>query len=549
MADYSVGIDFGSLSARAVVADTSSGRVVGSASREYAHGVLDRFLPDGTPLRRDCALQCPGDYAEALFDVLAEAVKNSGVQSQEIKGIGLDATACTVLPLDAEWTPMACREKYRCEPEAYIKMWKHHGAAEQSCRLTEVFRAKVPELLDSFGGSVSAESLFPRMLEMNEYAPVLLEETYEYAEVADWLVFLLTGARCRNLCAAGYKAYYTPGRGYPPEELFREAGYRGSFALKDKLPSPVLPNSSVAGFLTEEAARRTGLCAGTPVAAGNVDAHAGVPAAGIADAGHMLAIIGTSACVMLLGDEYRGVPGICGTVKDGILPGFFGYEAGQTSVGDMYGHFVSGFVPEEYSRAAKELGMGLHEYLSSLAKDKKPGETGLLALDWLNGNRSTLCDYNLSGLVLGMNMQTRCEDIYRALLESTAFGCRVIAENFIEHGLEVKDLTATGGISRKNPLAMQIYADVLGMPVQVADTAEGPAFGSAMYGALAAGSANGGYDSMKDAVNAMKPGYSAVYYPDAEHHRIYSSLYDEYKRLYYYFGRENPVMKKLKAKQ
>lgn len=541
MASYVIGVDYGSLSGRSVLVDTADGRVVASSLFDYPHGVLDRTLPDGTALPADYALQHPQDYLDVIYSTIPRLLEVSGVSGEDVVGIGLDATACTALPLDREGQPLCFR--YPSEPQSYVKMWKHHGAQRLADRLTEAAQTVCPELLASMGGSISAESFFPKLWEVWEKAPRLYEEMYEYMEVADWIILHMTGSAHRNGCAAGYKAQYVPSVGYPTPELFKKAGFCPEGAVTDKLPSPIVPVGKTAGYLRRPVADKLGLKAGIPVAAGLVDAHVCVPAAGIAQEGHMLMIIGTSACHMVMSREAKLVPGICGFVDGGIMPGFAGFEAGQSSVGDLYAWFVENCVPAEYLAAAKAQDMSVHAYLSKLAAKKSPGETGLLALDWLNGNRSTLCNYDLSALVLGMTMQTRCEDIYRALLDSTAFGCRTIVENFRSNGVPVERFTASGGISLKNPLVMQIYADVLNMPVEVIDAQVGPALGSAIFAAVAAGC----YDTIQAAAEAMKSETVKVYTPVPENVKVYDALYREYRSLYEYFGRSDQIMQRLRS--
>lgn len=541
MASYVIGIDYGTLSGRSVLVDTADGQVVASSAFDYPHGVLDRNLPDGTSLPADYALQHPQDYLDVLYHTIPRLLDASGISGNDIVGIGLDATACTVLPLDQQGQPLCF--KYPSEPQSYVKMWKHHGAQALANRLTQAAEGVCPELLMSMGGSISAESFFPKLWELWELAPWLYEEMYEYMEVADWIIWHMTGTAHRNGCAAGYKAQYIPGVGYPKPELFEKAGFCPKGAITTKMPSPVIPVGDTAGYLSEAVAERLGLKAGIPVAAGLVDAHVCVPAAGIAQDGHMLMIIGTSACHMVMGKDAKVVPGICGFVDGGIMPGFTGFEAGQSSVGDLYAWFVSNCVPAEYFDAAGARDMSIHTYLSMLAGQKGPGETGLLALDWLNGNRSTLCNYNLSALVLGMTMQTKCEDIYRALLESTAFGCRAIVENFKNSGVPVERFTASGGISLKNPFVMQIYSDVLNMPVEVINAAVGPALGSAIFAAVAAGC----YENIQAATQAMKSETVEIYTPKAENVRVYEALYREYLVLYEYFGKTEQTMQRLRS--
>lgn len=541
MASHVIGIDYGTLSGRSVLVDTADGHVVASSAFDYPHGVLDRNLPDGTPLPADYALQHPQDYLDVLYHTIPRLIDASGISGNDIVGIGLDATACTVLPLDKQGQPLCI--KYPSEPQSYVKMWKHHGAQVLANRLTQAAESVCPEILMSMGGSISAESFFPKLWELWEMAPWLYEEMYEYMEVADWIILHITDSAHRNGCAAGYKAQYIPGVGYPKPELFEKAGFCPKGVVTDKMPSPVIPVGETAGYLSEVVAERLGLKAGIPVAAGLVDAHVCVPAAGIAQDGHMLMIIGTSACHMVMGKDAKVVPGICGFVDGGIMPGFTGFEAGQSSVGDLYAWFVSNCVPAEYFDAARARDMSIHTYLSMLARQKDPGETGLLALDWLNGNRSTLCNYNLSALVLGITMQTKCEDIYRALLESTAFGCRAIVENFKNNGVLVDRFTASGGISLKNPFVMQLYSDILNMSVEVINAEVGPALGSAIFAAVAAGC----YENIQAATQAMKSETVEIYTPKAENVRVYKALYREYLVLYEYFGKTEQTMQRLRS--
>ena len=540
MNKYTIGIDFGSLSARAVLADAENGHVCGTAVYEYPHAVMDKTLPDGTVLAPDSAFQHPQDYIDSFEATIPELLKQTGCSAKDIIGIGIDATSCTVLPVAKDGTPLCLKEKYSSEPQAYIKMWKHHAANEYAERLSAAAKTVCPEIPEKFGGNISAESFFPKLWEVLDRAPEVYREMDEYLEAGDWLVCCLTGQRVRNSCAAGYKAYYNgAGSGYPPEELFRAAGFQPGQPVTEKMPSPVIPIGMRAGGLLPDMAGKLHLLPGTPVAAAVLDAHVCAPAAGVASPGHMLMIMGTSACHMLLGTEEKTVSGICGAVKNGILPGYIGYEAGQSSVGDLFGWFIRNCVPPQTFENCAAANTDIHTYLSNLAAKKKAGETGLLALDWLNGNRSTLCDYDLSALLIGLNMQTAPEDIYRAFIEATAFGCRVIIENYRKNGVPVERLTVSGGISRKNPFAMQLYADILNMPVEVIDEECGPALGSAIFAAVAAGKAAGGYDTMAEAIQAMKSKRMKYYFPDSASASVYNRLYDHYCTLYELFGHGN----------
>lgn len=547
MAKYTIGLDYGTLSGRAVLVDVKTGDIAAVSEYVYPHGVMNRTLPCGAEIKPAWALEHPDDYEQVLYKTIPAIMAESGIDKSDVIGIGIDATACTILPLDADGQPLCRREKYKSEPNAYIKMWKHHGANDRAEKMTEIAKQRGEKWIESFGGHISGESMFPRLWELMDEAPELFSDMYEYAEVADWIVFMLTGEKIRNSCAAGYKAYYNKQSGYPDPELFKAVALGLDKAASEKLPSPVKSSGSYAGGLTEEMAGKLGLCTGTPVAVGHVDAHVGGPAAGLVSEGDMLMIVGTSTCHMSVSKKGVPVPGICGFVEDGIIPGCFGYEAGQSSVGDLFNWFVSNCVSPEYHENAGKKGISIQQYLTELAEQMKPGENGILALDWLSGNRSTLADFDLSAMIIGMTMRTRPEDIYRALIEATAFGTKVIVENYRAHGIPVNRMLATGGVSRKNAFAMQLYADILEMPVYVVDTPVGPALGSAIFGALAAGNKLGGYDDIVEAIHAMCGKVGRVFNPDESSFGVYRSLYKEYSRLYDYFGRgENTLMKTLK---
>jgi L-ribulokinase len=374
------------------------------------------------------------------------------------------------------------------------------------------------------------------------------EASGRFVEAADWVIWQLTGNETRNNCTAGYKAIWSKSDGFPPNDFFNALDPRLENLVDEKLAREIAYLGDRAGTLTQEAAGWTGLKVGTAVAVANVDAHVSVPAATVADVGQMVIIMGTSNCHMLLGDKEKMVPGMCGYVEDGIIPGFFGYEAGQSCVGDHFAWFTENCVPEVYEGEARQLGVDIHTLLESKAAGQLPGESGLLALDWWNGNRSVLVDVDLTGLLIGQTLATKPEDIYRALIEATAFGTRMIIETFEESGVPVREIVATGGLPDRNKLLMQVYADVTGREIKVAAAKQTPALGSAMFGAVAAGSANGGFDSIYEASQHMAHLREERYVPNVENNQIYDKLFAEYRILHDYFGRgENNVMKRLKA--
>jgi len=547
MSKYGIGVDFGTLSARALVVEIGTGRELATASKAYPHAVMDECLPDGQKLPPDWALQHPADYVDCLCTTVREAVEKSGIDPADVVGMGIDFTACTMAAVDENLTPLCLLPEYEHRPHAYVKLWKHHAAQKEADHLNAVAQARGEDFLARYGGKISSEWLFPKIMQTLHEDPEIYEKA-RFMEAGDWLVAWMTGNEARSSCLAGYKALWHKQNGYPSNEFFAALDPKLENVVDEKLSRDIRSIGSKAGELTPEAAEKLGLAAGTAVAVCNVDAHVSLPPAGITDAAKLLMIMGTSTCHILLGTEEHIVPGMCGVVEDGVVPGFLGYEAGQSCVGDHFNWFVDNCVPEEYAIAAREKGMDLHQYLTVKAAALKPGESGLLALDWWNGNRSVLVDADLTGLMLGMTLTTKPEEMYRALIEATAYGTRTIMEAFASNGVQVDEIYACGGISRKNPFLMQIYADVLGKQIRVARSAETPALGSAMFGAVAAGAENGGYDTIQEAAKEMGGLQDTVYIPNEKAQQVYDRLFAEYTRLHDLFGRggEN-VMKRLKA--
>ena len=548
MANYTIGVDYGTLSGRVVIVNTATGEEVAGAVYEYPHGVMDTALPDGTRLGQDYALQHPQDYLDVLTNAIPQALSVSGIDPRDVIGIGTDFTACTVLPVKADSTPLCFLPGYENRPHAYVKLWKHHAAQDRANALNETAHARGEDWIQRYGGKISSEWEVPKVWEVLREDPQVYEEMDCWVEAADWIVWRLTGVQSRNACTAGYKAMWHKRDGYPSREFYEALDSRLGNLICEKCSCPVSPLGQRAGGLTPEMARALGLTPGIAVSVGNVDAHVCVPAVKITGPGKMLAIMGTSTCHMLMGERECSVPGICGVVEDGILPGLYGYEAGQSCVGDHFAWFIDNCLPAAYVEEAKAQGVGIHAFLRQKAQKLKAGESGLVALDWWNGNRSVLVDVDLTGMLLGMTLQTKPEEIYRALIEATAYGTRRIIQSFEENGVPVEEFYASGGISQKDPMTMQIYADVLGKPVKIAGSTQGPALGSAIFAAVAAGSGAGGYDTVQDAAMAMGKLKDVVYLPDPESAAVYDRLYAEYQLLHDYFGRgENDVMKRLKA--
>ena len=548
MAKYTIGIDFGTLSGRAVLVDVSNGATISSAAYDYPHGVMDRSMPDGTVLPKDWAIQHPQDYLDVLDQTIPRLVEMSGVCKKDIIAIGVDFTSSTTLPVDKAGTPLCFLDEFRSNPHAYVKLWKHHAAQPQADRMTREALRCDEDWLPSYGGKVSCEWSVPKLWQVLEEAPEVYEAMGAWVEAGDWITWQLCGRHVQSACAAGYKSFHRKQHGFPSADYFAALDERLRNAVEEKLHGPVAPVCGKAGTLTKEMAHRLGLEPGIAVAVSMVDAHACVPAAGITKAGQMLAIIGTSTCFMAIDDCLRPVPGISGAVEDGILPGCWGYEAGQSCVGDHFAWVSDHLVPESYQQEARKREISVQQYLTELAGKQFPGEHGLMALDWWNGNRSVLMDSDLTGLLLGMTLNTRPEDIYRALIEATAYGARIIVENFRAHGIAVEEFYVTGGIGQKNAMMMQIYADVLKLPVRIVSASQGGALGSAIFAATAAGVSDGGYDTIMDAINAMAAKSETVYYPVADHAAVYERLYKIYCSLHDLFGKkESFLMHGLKA--
>jgi L-ribulokinase len=539
---FVIGVDFGTLSARALVVRVRDGWEAGTAVAEYPHEVLERGLPGGPDLPPDWALQVPADYLDALRQAVPEAIAAAAIDVRDVIGIGTDFTACTVLPVLADGTPLCELPAYQSRPHAYVKLWKHHAAQPQADRINELAAKRGEGWLARYGGLISSEWEFAKALQLLEEDPELYRRMDHWVEAADWIVWQLTGTYVRNACSAGYKGIYQDGH-YPGPEFLGALNPDFAGFAADKLAHQIGQLGAAAGLLTPEAAAWTGLPAGIAVAVGNVDAHVTAPAARAVEPGQMLAIMGTSTCHVLNADTLSEVPGMCGVVAGGIVRGLYGYEAGQSGVGDILGWFADNFAPASYTEDAEQAGLSVHEQLTALCSGQPVGAHGLVALDWESGNRSVLVDHELSGLVLGMTLATRPEDVYRALIEATAFGTRKIVETFGASGVPVTEFIAAGGLLR-NAFLMQTYANVLRMPVATCASAQAPALGSAIHAAVAAGA----YRDVRAAGGAMGARGARSYEPDPAAADAYDRLYAEYSRLHDYFGRgENDVMRRLRA--
>ena len=523
-ARYSIGIDFGTESGRVLLLNLDTGEQSVPFVVPYPSAVIDRALPDtNEPLPADWALQDPDDWTNVILKGIPEALKGTGIDPQSVVGLGVDFTSCTVLPVAADARPLCNHEAWRGRRHAWPKLWKHHAAQPVADRINEVAIERGEQWLERYGGRISSEWYFPKLIQIWLEDREVYDATDGFFEATDWIVSWLTGFQLRQTCTAGYKAFWSPDEGFPSDEYF-EAAFPGFSNPTQKLGTDFVPLGSPAGQLLPELAQRLGLSASVVVAVGNVDSFVSVPGAGVSDAGTFVIVIGTSICDMVVHQEELRLPGITGVLRDGILPGLYGYEAGQAAVGDMLAWFVS------------KLGAGAsYDELEAAAAEIEPGGTGLLAFDWWNGNRTILADADLSGALLGLTIQSSAAEIYRALLESIAFGNRRIMDNFEEHGMPLHRIVACGGIAEKSPLMMQLLADTSGRVVSVPAAAEIPARGAALFGAVAAGA----FADIGAAVDATQQGTAQTYEPKPEAVAVYERVYEIYRELYETLGRSH----------
>lgn len=544
---YVIGLDYGTLSGRAVVADCKNGMILASAVKEYAHGVMSECLPDGTKLNgTGWALQDPADYIDVLKFIIPEAIKQSGVSKEDIIGIGLDFTSCTMLPVNECNVPLCLVEKNVSRPHAWVKLWKHHGAQEQADKINDLLQKRGEIDNIQFGGKISSELLLPKILQIVEEDPYIYDEAAGFLEAADWLTQILTGSQKRSGNLAGYKAMWTPETGYPSKDFLIELSPKLENLVDEKLGSDITLAGQPVGYLTERWAKELGLCKGIPVATAIIDSHAGMPGSGVCKDDQMMMVVGTSSVLLALSETGYSKNGVVSGIKGAILPDKFALESGLAAVGDMFGWFVDNCVSWECKQTADEEGMDLHSWLTKEAAKLSPGGRGLIALDWWNGNKTPYVDGRLSGILVGCTLLTKPEEIYRALIEATAFGTRKILELFTESGAEIHTIIASGGIAEKNPLLMQIYADVMNCEIRISATDQTAALGAAIYASVAAGRERGGYETIQEAVTNMSHLKDAVYKPEAGAVEKYNGLYQMYCELVKMFDpKKNTIMTRL----
>lgn len=515
-----LGLDFGTESVRAVLVDLR-GRELASVAATYSHGQIVESLPGSQKqLSPHYALQHPLDWLGSAAKATRAVLRKAEIGASDVLGIGVDFTSCTMLPAKRDGTPLCLLGEFAAEPLAWPKLWKHHGAQAQTDRINAVARRRGEKFLRRYGGVIGLEWFFPKMLETLELAPHAYDAADVWLEAGDWFVWQLVGGAAdslpRSTCQAGYKGMWSATDGYPSEAFLRAVNPKFARVVQDKMPGRLLAPGVAAGGLTPAMAKKFRLREGTPVSAAIIDAHAGVPGAGAAEPGTLVMVMGTSSCHMLNSEGECSVPGIAGVVKDGILPGFFGYETGQAAVGDAFDWLRKLTGQRDLAALGRE------------AAALPPGAEGVMCVDWFNGCRTPLMDGALKGAFTGLALYHRPAHLYRALLEASAFGVRWIVELLRDGGVPVRKFVATGGLPHHNPLVLQVYADVLGEAITVHPSKQGPALGAAILGALAAGA----FASPVDAIRAMAVRKGAVVFkPNRSHRAQYRALYREYRRL------------------
>ena len=538
---YSLGIDFGTLSARAVLLDLNNGNVVAESEFIYPHAILTDEDFDGITLEKTDAFQHPQDYLDALSFVTKDIIKRSQVSVQQIVGVGIDFTSCTVLSITEDGTPLCFLDEFKNEPQAYAKLWKHHGAQPEAEAITELAHKLGESWIHNYGGTISSEWLFPKIMETLHKAPEVFEKCAYFSEAADWLVWKLTGEKVYGSCMAGYKACWNGENGYPDNHFWAQLDERLSDIVGTKVGTNVQSTGTKAGCIGTFGAELTGLKEGTVVSVPIIDAHAALPAAGITEGEKMMLILGTSGAHIIMHEEDKDVAGISGKVKDGIIPGLVAYESGQASVGDCFEWFVKNCVPASYEDDAQERGLNIYQYLTEKASALEVGSSGLLAIDWFNGNRAPYVDFDLTGVILGLNLQTKPEEIFRALIEATAFGTKQIVDIYEANGIAVKEILASGGISQKNAFLMQIYADVLGKEIKVIKAPQAAAHGSAVLASVASGY----FTTFKEATQTLCQFNEKLYKPNQDNKEKYARLYKQYLTVSEFFAK-NSILKDLK---
>lgn len=531
MSKYTIGIDFGTLSVRAVLVDIANGEEVTMSEMKYRHGVMSEFFLDNEKLPKNFALQHPQDYLDAMSVVVRDVVRDSQIEKEDIVGLGIDFTASTILPVTEDGIPLCFFDKFKNRPHSYVKLWKHHAAQREADEINVLAENMNESWLQRYGGVISSEWMFPKIYQIIKEDKEVYEHTGRFIEAADWIVWQLIGEETHSVCTTGFKAMWSEEGGYPSRKFFCKLDKRLEYIIGDKVSEHIIPMNKPAGRLNKKGAELLGINMGIPVAPAIIDAHAALPSVGIMETGNLLIIIGTSSCHILLGEQEAFIPGISGVVKNGILEGYYAYEAGQSCVGDCFEWFVKKCISQAYIEEADKNKKNIYAILREKAEKLPPGSNGLLALDWWNGNRTPYVNAKLKGVICGLTLHTKSEEIYRALIEATAYGTRQIIELYETNGVPVKKIFAAGGIAEKDPMLLQIYADVTGREIRTAGASQTCAHGSAIFGAVS----EKGYSSIKEAAQVMAKTKDIVYKPNIKNFVIYTKLYETYKELSCYF--------------
>ncbi len=540
MKKYALGLDFGTNSCRSLIVDLTNGNELASHVSDYPSG-SDGVLID--PKDPNIARQNPVDYHKSLVESVQEAVARAtqddpGFSPENIIGIGVDTTGSSPIPVNEQGTPLGLLPEFKKNLNAMVWLWKDHSSHAEAAQITEQAREIRPQYMAKVGGTYSSEWFWSKILHCKNTDPEVFKAVHSVVEFCDYIPALLGGDTrpdriIRSVCAAGHKAMYNEEWGGLPDREFLSSVDPELGRLRDRLYENAVPSDRLAGHLSEEWAGKLGLQPGTAVAVGAFDAHMGAVGAGIKE-GTLVKILGTSTCDIMVSPKHKGledIPGVCGIVDGSVLPDYYGIEAGQSAVGDIFLWFVNHLVPESYGKTVDDKFKSLEQEASK----QKPGEHGLLALDWNNGNRTILVDVRLSGLLIGQTLHTQAHEIYRALIEATAFGALTIINRIEEYGVKVEDVVNCGGLAAKNPFLMQIYADITGRPMKLSRSDQTCALGAAIFGAVVAGKDKGGFATVSDAQKALTD-IKETYAPDPEQHNIYKEMYRLYAQLHDAFG-------------
>ena len=526
---FVIGVDFGTLSARSVIINVRNGALISSFESNYDHGIIHSILPHGKILLPpDWCLQDPNDYIKALETVVCHVVKESHIPKEKIIGLSIDFTSCTILPVNKKGVPLCNIEQFKSRPHAYAKLWKHHAAQPYADEINQKLKTFPNSVNAFYGDQISAELLLPKVLQIIREDPELFTNIDNICEAGDWICRILTGNLKKSISMAGYKGMYFNELGFPDEDFFERIEVRLKNCMSSILRGKISRLSEPFGTLNEEWANRLGLCSGMPIGCPVIDSHAGIAGSGIFREGQMMIAIGTSSVQACLSLQPCASKGIVGTIRDTVVPGYYLWESGLPAVGDALTSFarLTCGQPSSFLELTDE------------AQKLSVGESGLISLDWWNGNKTPFINSSLSGLIVGLRLDTTRGEIFRSLIEATAFGTRNILEHIEDNGSTIDEIIACGGITNKNPFIMQVYSDTLGKKIQVVQNEQTMAVGAAIYAAVAAGSKLGGYDSIEEAITMMARGGTTNYYPEPSRHKKYSELYKIYCRLSQHFGNE-----------